>query len=564
MPMFRTPFTNLRRSIEQWLNTTSFKVPIVGEFKSTKPQTAFRTPLTNLKRAVEHWPSATAFKLPIVDANSNHISGYDAITFQEFYNDVEYMASYWYTKLSDSQVPPGSVVGLCLRGHEYIDLLHIYGIMRAGYVPQMFIVEVLDAMLKSSDARALVYHEEYSSRVKSSTNTLLQAFPSAAISDLKESQIPIPQRESEHRGDDIAMIFHTSGSTSGLPKHVPWKYRFLDAIMAKAPFFCVPRSESAVQDVDCCWGTVLHVAAFSLILSSVHHGSCVIMQSTADLSIAEFKSMMTLGGLTRAMLVPVAVSKVIRECRHNFELLNSIQTLDPIMFGGASLPQDELDFARGNSIKLVNLYGCTESGNMMLSKENPNYLSPIQTGNNDTQYQFLPVEDHSSERLKELVVLPESGDCPPKPFSDEDGIFYTGDLWEEITPGQYLHRGRRDDWIKMSNELKCDAGFIEAEAKKACAGLFSEGIVVGSGYPSPVLVVEVDCDSARHAVLREEIYHRISRSEGYQHETVASPESVIIVPTGSLSRTKAKGNIRRKVVEAEMKEELDSIFGEFL
>ncbi|KAL0575453.1 hypothetical protein V5O48_006522 [Marasmius crinis-equi] len=255
---------------------------------------------------------------------------------------------------------------------------------------------------------------------------------------------------------------------------------------------------------------------------------------------------------------------IIRECRESSEFLISVQTLNPIVFGGGGMSQGELEFAEQNNIRLVSLYGCTESGIMMLSNGNPNHLSPIQTANQDVQYKFFPVEDHSSVQLKELVVLPESGDCPPKAFSGANGVFYTGDLWEEIAPGQYLYRGRRDDWIKMADGSKCDAGFVENEAKKACSCLFSECVVIGSGYPSPVLVVEVDRDLSGLSDLREEIYRRISRSEGYQHETIASPDSVILVPTGSLSRTKAKGNIRRKIVEVEMKEKLDSIFGDFL
>ncbi|KAL0567475.1 hypothetical protein V5O48_014519 [Marasmius crinis-equi] len=429
-----------------------------------------RTPLTNLQRAAELWPTATAFKVPILDGTKApvdpHISGYIDITFQQFHADVESAAAHWQFMLIQTQVGPGKVVALCLRGYVYTDLVHIYGLMRAGYIPQMFTtlpgtVEAVASLLTSGGAKALVCAEDHLG-LKSidwiSRNMDLKVFPDASL-DVIRARASTPgatanfQRECS--GDDVAMIVHTSGSTSGLPKHVEWSHHFLDAIVAKAPAFCVP-IEDGRQDVCSSWGPVCHVGTFSFMLSQIYHGSCTVMKSTAALSTPELKVMITLGGITRAIVYPVVLSRLIRECHGDLELLGLVKKLDVIMTGGGSVHEDEWEFVQKNGIKLLNHYGCTESGNMLLSNlhGHPNHLSPIQIATGDVRYQFISVD----AGLKELVVLPESGDCPPPYLCDKNtGIHHTGDLFTEVTPGEYLHRGRSDDWLKTTLG-KCDAG----------------------------------------------------------------------------------------------------------
>lgn len=85
-----------------------------------------------------------------------------------------------------------------------------------------------------------------------------------------------------------------------------------------------------------------------------------------------------------------------------------------------------------------------------------------------TSYGFFPIEsedepststvaDQSSiGRLLELVILSESGDCPDFSLRHGDGHFHTGDLFLEVEAGKYLSKGRKDDWIKSENSLRCD------------------------------------------------------------------------------------------------------------
>ena|SRR5882757_11159000 len=85
-----------------------------------------------------------------------------------------------------------------------------------------------------------------------------------------------------------------------------------------------------------------------------------------------------------------------------------------------------------------------------------------------TSYGFFPVESEgepsesavvhqgSTDRLLELVVLSQSGDCPDVSLRYADGHFHTGDLFSGVEAGKYLYRGRQDDWIKNEGCLRCD------------------------------------------------------------------------------------------------------------
>jgi hypothetical protein len=86
-------------------------------------------------------------------------------------------------------------------------------------------------------------------------------------------------------------------------------------------------------------------------------------------------------------------------------------------------------------------------------------------------YAFLPVASQSGAStsqaeqpctvtLLELVILAESPDCPDRCLRAADGHFHTGDLFQEILPGQYLSKGRDDDWIKSENSLRCDTKYV--------------------------------------------------------------------------------------------------------
>lgn len=132
-----------------------------------------------------------------------------------------------------------------LGGMTYIDLLHIYGVSKAGYIPQLFSLrlpnpDVILELLKKSQGTALIHDVTYLPVLRTCpipSFIAIDAFGVTTDSSLRP-YVTTP------RGDDILMIFHTSGSTSGRPKLVPCSYAWWDAMISKAAMVMSPKSQS--------------------------------------------------------------------------------------------------------------------------------------------------------------------------------------------------------------------------------------------------------------------------------------------------------------------------------
>ncbi|CAI6097297.1 unnamed protein product, partial [Clonostachys chloroleuca] len=110
----------------------------------------FKTHITNLVEVASKHPDRSALK---------------------FLGDVENSARYWTRELSKTGVKQGDVVGLWLKGLSYLDGLVIWGISRAGFIPQIFSVkltsgEVISTLLDGADAKAFLVEPSWVDKAK--------------------------------------------------------------------------------------------------------------------------------------------------------------------------------------------------------------------------------------------------------------------------------------------------------------------------------------------------------------------------------------------------------------
>jgi acyl-CoA synthetase (AMP-forming)/AMP-acid ligase II len=145
-----------------------------------------------------------------------------------------------------------------LPGMTYRDVLIIYGLSRAGYVPQLFSIrlpnpEVVLELLTMAGAKALIYDSQFQSTTSSFPLPVHLAIEKGDMTSFKYDLPPI---RSTSNPDKLVFIFHTSGSTSGSPKLVPCNSRWLDAIIAKAKVTTAPLDPRR-QDVSV-WLYVLY------------------------------------------------------------------------------------------------------------------------------------------------------------------------------------------------------------------------------------------------------------------------------------------------------------------
>lgn len=118
----------------------------------------------------------------------------------------------------------------------YVDVLHIYSIVRAGYIPQLFSLrlpnpDVIFELLQKSNGKALIFDASFGNvPPQDAVHTYLAVDARAE----QPSNFVLPPIQEGKNGDETLMIFHTSGSTSGRPKLIPCSYAWWDFNMAKA------------------------------------------------------------------------------------------------------------------------------------------------------------------------------------------------------------------------------------------------------------------------------------------------------------------------------------------
>ncbi|KAI0659717.1 acetyl-CoA synthetase-like protein [Cubamyces menziesii] len=531
---------------------------------------ALKTHLHALADAVAVYSSLPIFKLPVYD-NEDNLRAWLPVSFREFQSHVEHFATVLAHRLQSRGIPPRSVVGLWSNGMSYVDVLYIYGLARAGYIPQMFSLrlpnpDVIYELLERADAKALIYEPALADIVSNSP------YPALSAIDLREVSIegavlpPMPEPASP---DDIAIIFHTSGSTSGQPKLLRCDFKWLDNMVSKSATVSRPLRKDG-QDVTVAMGSMCHIGQTFMFLASFQNGACTIQPKAVTFPTDELVHMIMHGGLNRLNQFPAFFAVHARAARQNPKLLALLRGLDEILYSGQQMPREDEEWAYANDLQIRNLFGSTECGAMLISVRGGGKPSPALRPIEGTKYAFMPIEGSSESeyqnanaRLLELVILAESGDCPDKAIRAADGHHHTGDLFVEVAPGEYVNRGRGDDWIKSENCLRCDTRAIEENVRQTCGDLIAECIVVGNGRPSPALFIEpalgVQMDEAR---LRREIIRRTRHfhSRRYLHERITSAKMVAVVPRGTLPRTATKGNVRRRAVEDMFKAELDAMF----
>lgn len=146
-----------------------------------------------------------------------------------------------------------------------MDILHIYGISRAGFVPQLISLRlpnptVVYELLQKAQARTLVYGNDF--RVVLS-DCPVPHYPAIACEGMSLGDMGLPVLDN-YGHDDTAFIFHTSGSTSGCPKLVPCSHRWINSIIVKSRQVCRPSSHDR-QDV-----TVWMYVAILCLVCLVH------------------------------------------------------------------------------------------------------------------------------------------------------------------------------------------------------------------------------------------------------------------------------------------------------
>jgi acyl-CoA synthetase (AMP-forming)/AMP-acid ligase II len=141
--------------------------------------------------------------------------------------------------------------------------VQLYGLARAGFIPELFSLKfslpgqaVVRDLLRECNGKALLYDTHFAGIIN---DIVLPKYPLVDISSLPSTPSvlePLP----EVSGDDIAIIFHTSGTTGGRPKPVPQSHKWCVA-HSKFCWKGAWQGEFGSQDVVNNIGSFAHMGA---------------------------------------------------------------------------------------------------------------------------------------------------------------------------------------------------------------------------------------------------------------------------------------------------------------
>ncbi|KAJ6449682.1 hypothetical protein C8R45DRAFT_1224351 [Mycena sanguinolenta] len=369
------------------------------------------------------------------------------ITYAELGKDIDALAFHLRRRLRRAGVPDRAVVGVQFPGFSYSDVVHMYALCRAGYVPDMLIIsvtnpELMVEMLRENDAKALLH----ASNLELPGDCGIFSLTPVADFEALESNTDLPSTP-EYNATDMAFINRTSGSTTK-PKAVVCTNKWFESVYASWTSVWIPAEEGEPL-AGRVYSSRKRLSAFRI--------SCAQCRHSFRWSVYSH-----IGGLNRMntfapLLIPHFMAAQAQLKSGDDSILKVLRNMRSIVYGGMPmLPMFE-DWAFENKIPLMNSPGTTEAGPLLHSHlgHHPYHMVPF----NGIDVAFEPQAKSSAdeEQLFALAVLPTSPNIPSKASCSENGKFYTGDLFSRNEDGTYSHPGRDDDWIKVGNAYLIDA-----------------------------------------------------------------------------------------------------------
>ncbi|KAJ7573866.1 acetyl-CoA synthetase-like protein [Mycena floridula] len=529
----------------------------------------------SMLEALEKYSSRSLMKL-LSNAPSDPPS-WSTITYADFRRDLEKSAAHWTKTLTEKKIQQKSVVGVWITGTSYHDFVHMYGLVRAGYIPQMFGLKmsfnVIVDLLAFTQGKAMIYDPSLSDKMP--TEFGLPNFPYPNSATITETTGPIPDLPVVD-STDMAMIFHTSGTTSGRPKCVPQPHRWIKSmypqwhVIWQADF----KGETPTfTNIGSFANFASACAAYYLACS----GHCLIQTSKPDFDTAELFSMVK-EGLNGLMIYAPWLSGLLDIARKDAQVLETLRGLAQIAYTGTAMKPEDDRWAIEQNIPISVFYAGTETAPCLVSDFADKSTLPLMRLV-APQAKFIPasvmdkneldgdtINRFQGGQLYDLFLPDTAPQCPHPWIRNRPDGHITGDLFEEVKPGLYAFRGRNDDWIRTGKyQSFCDTKAIEDNVMRVCSDIITNCVIVGHYKPAVVLFVEplgsFNYETGSDDLKRQILERTLPFNQRLlPHEQIMDPLVIVIVRPSSLPRTVEKGNIRRRAAEEEYKEVLENIY----
>lgn len=373
---------------------------------------------------------------------------------------------------------------------------------------------------------------------------------------------------------DLAYLFHTSGTSSGLPKSIPQTHYAAVGVlpsfgseMSKASFSTTPLYHGGIADCLRAWtsGAAVHLFSGTRPITSKN-----ILEAIKDADNYAH-------GAYRPRYftsVPYILQMLVTDSSppETHEGLKMLQRMELVGVGGAALPTSLGDDLVSKGVKLVSRFGSAECGFLLSSHRN--YKTDLEwswlradPALQPDLYDFEPQalsRDVDSPALFEFVVKPK---WPHRGKTNRpDGSFATADLFERhpSIPNAWRYHSRADAQITLSNGKKFDPAPIEGELLASDAGqkLLTDVMIFGTGREAPGLLLL----PRERAEVIEEIWPTVEMmNEKAQSHARIGREMIIVSRMDSSHEVtlpkSSKGTILRRQAESLFSDKINNVYG---
>ncbi|KAL8714282.1 MAG: hypothetical protein Q9225_006604, partial [Loekoesia sp. 1 TL-2023] len=420
------------------------------------------------------------------------------------------------------------------------------------------------------DVECLIHDEANGDLARKSADTsetALKTLETGAVlpKDLGcQRTIPSSEHEaSAQSANDTAFLFHTSGTSGGLPKPIPQTHHGAVGVLPclpngheKATFTTTPLYHGGIADCFRAWTS----------------GALIWLFPGKDIPITASNILRCLGCAKREEKMnnaaPVkyfsSVPYVLQMISAEPEGMRILQEMDVVGVGGAALPQDVGDSLVHNGVNLVSRFGSAECGFLLSSHRNYKV---------DQEWQYLRShgsnllkfeKQHDGSGLSELVIRSDWPHMAKR--NRKDGSFATADLFapHPALTDAWKYHSRADSQLTLITGKKFDPAPLEAAISSS--DLLSDVLIFGNGKQCPgALVFRSDMtknlDGGR---LLDEIWPVVDKlnKEGQQHTRLS--RSMLTVMDGEAPglEKSSKGTVLRVQAEKKFQKEIEGAYNQ--